>query len=324
MKNKNLIIILSHCDTKEKRKVLTDNIKILKDKGFDILLTSHIPVPLSIQNQVEYVVYDKSNPIIQWPHRGMVFWKKLLSKTKSYRLQNIVGDYGFTAFNQMLIGGNLGVSLNYSHYSFINYDIEITDPIIKSLNSPIGFLTSKVKDDREKVGYRYPSFMFNILSKDNVIKFLSLVDMPFYMSDNHSHLKVGRFEDAESYLEELIRPFFHSVFQDLVVDKIRFDDLSSLFNFSKDPNFKLFFQNNNTHKKILSDSWVPKVIIYDNKLTNLELIVDDLTFTVSNQNYTVIDLPKNIKKIGYRFNKKFTNLTEKYNSSNYSTINDIK
>ena len=37
MKN-NLVLILSHCDTKEKKEILEDNIKKLKFNNFDILL----------------------------------------------------------------------------------------------------------------------------------------------------------------------------------------------------------------------------------------------------------------------------------------------
>ena len=69
------------------------------------------------------------------------------------KLQNILDDYGWTAFNQILLGGNLGVSLDYEYFSFINYDIKITDSIIHDLNNPIPFLVSKVKDLRLKDRY---------------------------------------------------------------------------------------------------------------------------------------------------------------------------
>ena len=71
MGNKNLVVILSHCNDEEKLKVLEDNIKKLKLEGFDILLTTHIPLPQNTQSQVEYLIYDKSNPLIYWPERGM-------------------------------------------------------------------------------------------------------------------------------------------------------------------------------------------------------------------------------------------------------------
>ena len=52
MKN-NLIIILSHCDTEEKREILIDNINKIKSNNFDILLVSHIPIHPSIQELVK-------------------------------------------------------------------------------------------------------------------------------------------------------------------------------------------------------------------------------------------------------------------------------
>ena len=45
---------------KVKINILDDNIKQLKSNGFDILLTSHVPLPKSIQSQIEYFIYDKS------------------------------------------------------------------------------------------------------------------------------------------------------------------------------------------------------------------------------------------------------------------------
>jgi hypothetical protein len=98
MKN-NLIIILSHCDSREKSEILIDNIKKLKTQNFDVLLLSHIPIPSSIQQIVEYFIYDKSNPIINWPDRGMVFWKKILGNT-NYRLQTIYPDLVHSTGNE--------------------------------------------------------------------------------------------------------------------------------------------------------------------------------------------------------------------------------
>ena len=251
MKN-NLIIILSHCDTDHKTKVLQDNIIELKSKGLDILLVSHLPVPSTIQSQVEYVIYDKSNPIIVFPYRGMVFWKTLRFDSKKLYLQNITKDYGWTAFNQILLGGNLGLSLDYGFYSFINYDVVLTKDIIGELVSPSAFLTTKVKDDREKNGYRYPSFMLNILSKDNLKKLLPVINKKYYMSDAHPWLEGGKFGDAEAYFSHLISLFEYTTYPEPVVDQIAFDNVPNLFNYSKHQEFKLFFKT----KKHIGESQV--------------------------------------------------------------------
>jgi len=76
MKNKNLIIILCYCDTQEKLDILQNTISILKD-NFNILVSSHSSIPTSIQSQIDYFIYDQSNPILRFPERGMKFWKTI-------------------------------------------------------------------------------------------------------------------------------------------------------------------------------------------------------------------------------------------------------
>ena len=47
MKNKNLVIIMCHCDNDIKKKTLNKNIDKIKSEGFDIMVLSHIPVSTS-------------------------------------------------------------------------------------------------------------------------------------------------------------------------------------------------------------------------------------------------------------------------------------
>jgi len=315
MKN-NLIIILSHCDSREKSEILIDNIKKLKTQNFDVLLLSHIPIPSSIQQIVEYFIYDKSNPIINWPDRGMVFWKKILGNT-NYRLQTIYPDYGWTAFNQILLGGNLGLSLDYNHFSFINYDIQITDSVIGALNNPTSFLTSKVQPSSE-TNIRYPSFMLNILNRKNLKSLLPLINKEHYVRDNHSWKEGGKFKSAEDYWEHLITNFSYTIHPDTIKDLIRFDDQASMFNYSGTDQFKLFFQNDNTHSTI-TNTGVSKILIFDVQISNLKLVVNDEYTNIIKDKNELIDLPK-IEKIGFILDNVYTDLTDKYKESIYQTI----
>ncbi len=315
MKN-NLIIILSHCDSKEKIEILTDNIKKLKTQNFDILLLSHIPIPSHIQQIVEYFIYDKSNPIINWPYRGMVFWKKILDDT-NYRLQTIYPDYGWTAFNQILLGGNLGLSLDYNHFSFINYDIQITDLIITTLNNPTSFLTSKVQPCSES-NPRYPSFMLNILNRKNLKALLPLINKEHYMCDTHPWKEPSRFKSAEDYWGHLITNFLYTIHPEPIVDLIVFDNPESMFNYSGTNKFKLFFQNNNTHNTIQNDG-VSKILLFDIQISNLKLIVNNEYTDIIKGKNELITLPK-IKTIGFIVDDVYTDLTNKYKESIYQTI----
>ena len=324
MKNKNLVIIMCHCDNDIKKNTLNKNIDKIKSEGFDIMVLSHIPVSNSIQSKVDYFIYDKSNPTITYPYRGMVFWKNLKFKDKKIRLQNILDDYGWTALNQILLAGNLGVSLDYNYFSFINYDIKITDNIVYDLKNPSSFLVSKVKDLGVKdKDYRFPSFMFNVLSKENLKSILPIINKKYYMSDQHPWKEGGKFRDAEEYWEQLIQNFEYKTHIEPVWDQISFDDTDRLFNFvpkDKDLNlFKMFFQNSKTHKRISTNNWAPKVIIYDNITPELVLVVNDLETTIKGSNIC-LELPEEITKIGYILEGKYVDLTEKYHKSILSTV----
>jgi hypothetical protein len=127
---KNAIVILSHCNTQEKLDVLKSNLDTLrKHQDFDIILTSHILLPQDILDKVDYFVYDKSNPILQWPDRGMFFWKFLNIDNTDYQLRYIQADYGWTVFNQIKLGGSVCLDRGYKNIYFMNYDLDISPEV---------------------------------------------------------------------------------------------------------------------------------------------------------------------------------------------------
>lgn len=64
MENKSIVIITAHCDDQEKIDILVESINELKSQGYPIIVSTHIQVPEFIYEMVDYVVYDKENPII--------------------------------------------------------------------------------------------------------------------------------------------------------------------------------------------------------------------------------------------------------------------
>jgi hypothetical protein len=312
MKNKNLIIILSHCDTEEKLIVLEDNIQHLKSNGFDILLTSHIPLPESIQLQVEYLVYDKSNPILHWPKRGMVYWKTLNTKSESLKLVNILSDYGWTAFNQLLTSSHLGLSLDYTHYSFINYDIVLTPSMVKSMQSPQDFLCSKVYESKNQDGFRFPSFMFNIISKKNLKKLIPLISKQQYIN--------GNFKDAEHYLGYLLSVFDYKVYPEIIKDQIEYGDKDP-FDFNKDNNiFKIFYQSI-TNPELYKTT--PSILFYDIQEA-FELNINNEEIIITSPSYRVEY--SEINKLGYYLKGSYIDLMYIFKDKKQTSIdiNDEK
>ena len=320
MKN-NLIIILSHCDTEEKREILIDNINKIKSNNFDILLVSHIPIPPSIQELVEYFIYDKSNPLIYWPERGMVFWRSITSNI-SYKMTNILPDYGWTALNQILLGGNLGLSLDYDYFSFINYDTRLTDLTIEALKNPVPLLTTKVKAAHDKE-VRYPSFLLNIINRKNLKLLLPIIIKEQYSFGSHPWKKEGGFQDAEEYLGHLFTNFRYTTHPEVLTDEIAFSSFGNVFhNGNSNDNFSFFFQNDKTQPNIPHNA-TPCVLFYGVNVSNLKLVVNDEYTFIKEGAVEYIPLPE-IKNIGIMVGEEYTDLTEEYNKSIYQKVDLIE
>jgi len=318
MKN-NLIAILCHCNTPQKEHLLKHNINVLKEQEFDVLVVSHIPVSSEIQDMVDYFIYDKSNPLITYPDRGMVYWQYRRVNEQEIKMQNIMPDYGWTAFNQILNVSRFALPLDYTHYTFLNYDALITQRILHELREPAEFVTSKVQDDRSELGYRYPSFMLNILTKENLQKILPLITKYDYMCDTHTYLEGGKFRDAEEYWGHLVSIFDHIPLEENLVDQISFS-FPNIFDESKHPEFSIFFQNNNTFPRIDTNSFTPRVMIYENNAEGLILNINDEKINIEGNH--IQDLPE-IQTLGYTYKGEYVDLTEIYNNANFATINYV-
>lgn len=316
MINKNLVIILSHCDTTEKLNVLKKNIKTLKAHNFDILLSSHIPVSNNIQSQIEYFIYDKSNPILNWPQRGMTYWKTLWTGIENLKLKNILSDYGWTAFNQILATSNLGLSLDYTHYSFINYDVVLTPLMLKEMKNPKDFICSKVFENKNKQGFRFPSFMFNIISKENLKKLIPLISKKQYI-EGSNQVPPHTFKDAEHYLGHLISVFNYEIFPELIKDQIEFGDKDP-FNFNVDNDlFKIFYQSVQDPKMYETE---PSILLYDIQ-NKFKLLINNEEIQI---NPSSCRIKFNIiEKFGYYDNDSYIDLTHIFKIKRQTSIDII-
>ena len=300
MKNKNLVIIFSHCDNDDKIKILKDNINEVKNNGFDILLVSHLPVSIELQSLVNYFIYDESNPLLFWPERGMCHWKTIHAEEKSYRMDTMFPDTGWTVFNQILISSNLALSLDYDYYTLLNYDADITQSMIDAMNNPSNVYISRVvvtndwngeKEPTEKTFL--PSLVFNILSKKVLSKIIPLISRENYINGkggsdidfgdiedlSHEEIKHERFSDSEHYFYNLINNFEYKVHPELVREKYSFKPESERggiqpFNFNVYNKFFKIYIDYSTSNLLIYDVNKPITII----INESESIIDKNCF----------------------------------------------
>ena len=125
-----LAIVLSHADTEEKEDLLRRSVTSLKNQGYQIAVSTHIPVSEEVFKLADFVVYDEDNPIVYQEE-----YRRLSSMIPIFMMDyqdfelNYAFDYnhGFAALK--LIKNGLGVALanGYVISHFVNYDYVITN-----------------------------------------------------------------------------------------------------------------------------------------------------------------------------------------------------
>jgi hypothetical protein len=126
---KDLIIIGAHCPDEERKKLLYNLVNSFQKirESFDILITTHLPIPEYITEQVDYVFFDKNNELIYdlnyinqpWfsPNSGQHIYSTYVSGYSTY-----------LAVYRLLIGGlGLAKTMGYTKTHYIEYDISIND-----------------------------------------------------------------------------------------------------------------------------------------------------------------------------------------------------
>tara|TARA_R110002153_G_scaffold116912_1_gene260854 strand:+ start:27 stop:947 length:921 start_codon:yes stop_codon:yes gene_type:complete len=306
MKNKNLVVILCYCDTKEKLDILKNTISILKN-NFNILITTHSTIPSDIQQDIDYLVYDKSNPILHYPERGMKFWKTILGNIK---ISHIKDDYGWTVFNLIKNFISYSQTLDYTHYSIINYDTEITPEILNLLNSPKDFICSNYIDPATDKPL-FPGLLFNTINKENIFKVNNLLSRKEYTKTS-PNTNISLYSDAETYWGSILKKFKY-VKTDIKVKGILECGNPDVLNYNTHNTiFKLFFSVNNQ-----------KMLIYDNfNQNNIKLNINGKDIYL-NQINKVLNLDSIIQNLGYYSGEDLIDITHTYNIDKYNKIENL-
>lgn len=287
---KNLVVIISHCDNDPKLEALRNLINKIKQNGLDAMVITHIPLPKDIQNSVEYMVYDKSNPILNWPEYGNLCWMDLLGGVK---LLNVLPEHGWTVFNQIINAGNLGIGLNYTHFTFVNYDTIITEEMFETVKSPEDFVVSDQLIVRWGCEEIIPTLLFNIFSKENLKKLLPLISKEEFKST----------KNAETYWGQL-RENFEYVVYPKEIETLEF----TFYNLSEFGIKWYDFNSKNEKFKYFVDSKEENLVVYDVE-KSLNLHVNGIDILISEDEIIKVN---GIESIGFYIEKEFIDLLPTY------------
>jgi len=213
----NLVIILSHCDTRAKIETLKDKIESLKMLDLDIMLLSHYPVSTYIQKQVNYFIYDQSNPLLNHSSpeksRGVIAWSNITDqrRDKSFGLFSMLPDAGWAVFNKIKKAADISLPLGYRYYSIINYDLDLNHSFAKQLKNldfegDILLSWSRQENDDRIMG-KGPGLLFSILKKEAFSKIRQAMSKEDYIETREEEPSKLKYKFAEEYWGHLTEPF---------------------------------------------------------------------------------------------------------------------
>jgi hypothetical protein len=113
---KDIVIVGAYPSTEFSKEVLKDCISRLSD-SFDVLLTTHYPGGLDIQELVDYYIFDTFNDLIESESNSYLWFN-----TESFYFQvKIVKNYSYSAYSCMMNAVRL-IRHKYEHIYFVNGD----------------------------------------------------------------------------------------------------------------------------------------------------------------------------------------------------------
>jgi len=307
---KNLVTILSHCDTLEKIDALKQLTQELKNLKIDTLLISHVPLDPSLQKEVAYYIYDQDNPLLCWPERALSCWDKTVGTgTLPVKLVCLLPDYGWTVMDQIFKATNFALPLKYDYYSFINYDTLLTSELQSYLLDPSLSgcpITVTHSDSWFHTNNEHPSsfsLIFTILEHTVLSQVKANISKSGYME-----LPV-----AEAYWYSLLSPYSHFAIPSPAIDTMsisqidttgcsrRTDARSQLregYHFIAsnqnhfNDHFQVFFQNGNNP----DEPRLTRAYFFHIKDPPIQLKCNNQTHVIKKA--SVIDLPENVTKLG--------------------------
>jgi hypothetical protein len=116
--------ITTYCNTQEKVDILNMTIDNIKQFDIDIMIHAHFPLPVEIQQKVEYYI-SSENCIVDNERKISWYWKH----QHNYKLFNANVNYNYTVLKQIDESSSYLFSIGYGILHFINYDANINDKL---------------------------------------------------------------------------------------------------------------------------------------------------------------------------------------------------
>jgi glycosyltransferase involved in cell wall biosynthesis len=283
----------------------------LKETGRKIILTSHVPIPIELQELVDYCVYDKNNILTKHS-----FYNTYNAYFDSYDVYiNLRGNdndvyHGPTVYtnyyNAASLAQHIGIKkLFYVNYDYILNDASYIDSISEILNKKPAYCLKNTASEGNQLMTWFlaikPEFLTNNLPFiENSKQYDDLQDKFGSESNSLENLIYGQFKDYNN---------IHWVPEDIVRNKFNHKDYSRVEYYTVLPTqneneFVVYVKISNSY-----DSKKIEILTYDS-----DVLVDQENFEVDNKiefyRMLFLDLNKTYNIVFKIYDKTSGNLIE--------------
>jgi hypothetical protein len=310
MKMKKVALISTYCDTQEKLDVLSKNIDNVRVFGLDVIVISPIILPESIQKKCDYYFLTKDNPILEWPLKGMYFWKDLSLGDKNIKITRTITDYGWAGLVQIKTLSEIALSLDYDYYYHMIYDLKFDETVADGLlgEAECDVYSSRRGDTIWDVGLH-----FMVFNREKLKKFISLINLESYLRFTSG--------DAFVWLSNLKDILPYNVVRRPVEDEIFYYDGKDFFDSSPINGIKFFVDKNDEEDTTI------KLLFFDIQETKkIFLTVGSKEYGYNISGNSLIDLgikKDEISNISIEYDGVNYDLTSIINKTKHNTLNVI-
>lgn len=198
---KTCFLITTYCDTDTKINSLKDTIDRIKHYGYDIILYNHYPISTDVQYDVNFSIYDKSNPVLwDMTNRSIIHWIRILNSP--YKITRIMPDYGYAVAQQWKRGIQFVYNMGYDRVYVINYDTKFSEEFLGKVETQLEDNNCFAIEYAE--AHLYLAFFGVNLSKDFVDRFNVI-------NESHYTQTIGE-NIVEHYMYSLISDYIQPMF----------------------------------------------------------------------------------------------------------------
>jgi hypothetical protein len=249
---KKIALFSTFCDTPEKVRVITENARILRSLGVDVMVNSPIHLDSDVVQEFDFYFKNKENPVLTWPDRVHTAWRTQTNKLgQIIRISRGMREYGWAALYQIKKLSEIALGYDYDIFYHMNYDILLDDELQDEILSESRNKIYPVRDERTPGHVWQGSPLLSSFDRENLQKISEDITKERYK---------GGYSIAEDFVFSWIEKFGLTQSSYHAKDQISIGNDSEIFSevkekdildYSKNPEYKFFWNKEEGNLKFV-------------------------------------------------------------------------